>query len=273
MILHQKTNSIGSDIYSGFLYRAYNWVLHMHKSLEFTYVIKGTLVATVGQNRYELTAGQFVFVMPYQPHSYASDEDTVFFISCFSKNHIPYFVSDLALKEPDCSCIRLSADVAHYFLKIHNVDTSDLSSGVRCELCAKPSMYARKAALYAICDEIINQSTWHPKSSDSDIVFKILSYIEQNFTESISLSDMANALSYEYHYLSRIFHIALGTSFTALVNQYRCEKAHLLLTESDESISDIALSCGFQSIRTFNRIFFDYCGQTPSNIRSRKNII
>ncbi len=267
MILHQADNSIGNDIYSGFLYHDYNWMLHMHKSIEFTLCLRGTLITIVGQKQYEIGPGQMIFVMPYQPHAYIASEDTVFFISCFSKNHIPYFVSEFSNKEPDSSCIDISDDISDYILKIHNISDRHIQNAVRAQVFDKPSMYERKAALYAICGEIAKQCTWHEKERDDDLTFQILSYIEQHFSEKISLLEMADSLSYEYHYLSRVFHATLGTSFSTLVNQYRCEKAHLLLTETKKPISDIALECGFQSIRSFNRIFFEYSGKTPSSIR------
>ncbi len=270
MIMHQRMNSIGTDIYSGYLYRDHNWSLHMHKSLEIALCLKGRLSATAGQNKYELTEGQALLVMPYQPHSYFADEDTAYFVSLFSKNHIPLFLSEFSDKEPDCAVFNISEEGSDYLMKIHGLRGKDIEGFPKIHACREPSMYARKAALYAICDEISEKLSWHQKERCDDLALEILTYIEKHFTERITLSDMAEGLSYEYHYLSRLFHNAFGTSFNSLVNQYRCEKAHLLLTETELPISQIAFDCGFQSIRSFNRIFLEYSGQAPSSIRSSK---
>ncbi len=270
MIFHQKVNSIGNDIYSGFLYYTHGWPIHIHKSLEFVYVLRGTLHTTIGQNHYDLIPGDAVFVMSFQPHAYVPEHDTVYFITCFSPSHIPYFVSEFIDHEPDSSRITLSQSTVQYLLQIHNISESTYQDRTHSYRCATPSIYKRKAALYMVCAEIIEQSTWHEKGSDSDLILQMLSYIEKNHTENITLADMAQALSYEYHYLSRIFHNTFGINFKALINQYRCEKAYQLLTETKENISDIALSCGFQSIRSFNRIFLEYADCTPSELRSAK---
>ena len=78
---------------------------------------------------------------------------------------------------------------------------------------------------------------------------------------------LADALSYEYHYLSRVFHESLHIRFRTLVNQYRCDRAKMLITSTDTTLSEIAMSCGFGSIRSFNRIFLEMTGVTPSELR------
>ncbi len=267
-MFHQKHNSIGGDIYSGYLYLGHHWPLHMHKSLEFVYVMQGRVQATVGQTPYLLEAGQTLFVMPYQPHAYVCGEGAVYFIACFSQNHIPGFVAEHEGFEPSCSRILLPEETARYLLSIHGITATPAPDGKTHHLCPTPSLYARKAALYAICAQIETQTQWRPQSRDSELTDRILSYIENNYTEDISLQSLAESLSYEYHYLSRILHNTLGVSFTTLVNQYRCDRAERLLRETRAPISEIALSCGFQSIRSFNRLFAAHAGRSPSALRA-----
>ena len=55
------------------------------------------------------------------------------------------------------------------------------------------------------------------------------------------------------------------------INQYRVDHAKYLIVDTDESITDIALSCGFQSIRNFNRVFCRLTGMTPQELRKKGN--
>ena len=98
----------------------------------------------------------------------------------------------------------------------------------------------------------------------------MISYVEENFAEDITLKRVSEALSYEYHYLSRVLRTSLHMRFCTLVNQYRCERAKELITQTDKPLSEIAMNCGFQSIRSFNRAFLDIVGCTPSSIRKGK---
>jgi AraC-like DNA-binding protein len=52
-----------------------------------------------------------------------------------------------------------------------------------------------------------------------------------------------------------------------LINTYRCEYAENLIESTNLPLSVIAMDSGFQSIRSFNRIFKDTIGKTPSSIR------
>ena len=131
----------------------------------------------------------------------------------------------------------------------------------------KPAPYALKSCLYAVCNEFCATAEWRDKKTNDDLVFKIISYIEQHYTENITLSSMANELSYEYHYISRVLRESLGIRFRTLVNQYRCERAKDMITETDMPLSVIAMTCGFQSIRSFNRIFSEITGATPTDVR------
>ena len=94
--------------------------------------------------------------------------------------------------------------------------------------------------------------------------------MEENYTDPITLHTLADTLSYEYHYLSRVLRENLHIRFRTLVNQYRCERAKEMITESDLSLSDVAMNCGFQSIRSFNRVFLEITGITPSAMRGKQ---
>ena len=62
----------------------------------------------------------------------------------------------------------------------------------------------------------------------------------------------------------------MGTGFNSYVNCYRVEKAREMLRETELSVSEIALLCGFGSISQFNRVFREVVRQTPREFRTAK---
>jgi AraC-like DNA-binding protein len=74
-------------------------------------------------------------------------------------------------------------------------------------------------------------------------------------------------MNMSYHHLSRLFGETVGTSFRQHLNRLRVNEADRLLAGSTLSITDIALHCGFNSLRTFNRAYQALRGQTPSSTR------
>ena len=69
-------------------------------------------------------------------------------------------------------------------------------------------------------------------------------------------------------YFSRLFKQFTNVSFYKYVNQKRIEKAAKMLTEPNISITNVALSCGFESLSSFIRMFKIVKGCTPTEFRN-----
>lgn len=265
MFTHQYTNSIGSDLYNGYWYKNADLKLHFHRGYEFVWVLSGELRAVVADKCYLLKRGDALFVTPFALHSYTTDNFSEVFIAVFADTYIGKFASATADKEPINSKFTISPPLSEYlYSRMISLDVTPEKDNV---LLKNPSYYTLKACLYAICDEFSSIAEWRDKKRNDELVFKIISYIEKHYTEDITLESLANELSYEYHYISRVIRENLNIRFRTLVNQYRCECAKDMITETDSPLSVIAMNCGFPSIRTFNRVFFDIMGVTPSDLR------
>ena len=72
-------------------------------------------------------------------------------------------------------------------------------------------------------------------------------------------------------YASRFINQTLGTTFPQLLRKLRLEYAERLSASFPKmSITDVALSCGFNNITSFRRAFFDHYGCTPSEHRKAR---
>ncbi len=74
--------------------------------------------------------------------------------------------------------------------------------------------------------------------------------------------------SFSKFYFSRLFKQFTDVSFYKYVNQKRIEKAAKMLTEPNISITNVALSCGFESLSSFIRMFKIVKGCTPTEFRN-----
>lgn len=269
MLFHQQDNSIGGSIYNGYLYRDLSLLLHIHKAYEFALVLDGEVSAVVGQKQYTLKAGEALLIMPFQLHSYTPSTNALYFISVFSGDYVPEFAKVTADREPCSALFRPSHESVSFICHSVDINKSVLESKQIYQHLETPSLFFVSACLYTVCAEFERTAVWQEKEQNSELIYQVLSYIEKNYTEDISLATLADSLSYEYHYLSRLFHETLNVPFRTLLNQYRCELAKEKLLTTDEPIASIAMNCGFQSIRSFNRIFSDFSGVSPSVFRSR----
>jgi transcriptional regulator GlxA family with amidase domain len=129
-------------------------------------------------------------------------------------------------------------------------------------------LYTRKGALYAVVGEIVASIGLVDRASHNRTLSeRILRYISEHYTDNLSLGKMARDLGYDERYLSRCFHRIIPLHFSRYVNQLRVETAIELLQRSDRSLSEIALECGFGSIRSFDRVFAEVTGKAPREFR------
>ena len=95
----------------------------------------------------------------------------------------------------------------------------------------------------------------------------VLEYIETNFTQRITLDDAASVAHMSKYYFSSFFKSLTGMGFVNYVNTLRVNEAEQLLVNSGKNIADIAFECGFESIRTFNRVFKEMKKKKPIELR------
>lgn len=93
--------------------------------------------------------------------------------------------------------------------------------------------------------------------------------IKDHYTEALTLGEVASQVGVSRERLSRLFHDTLGITFSAYLSEVRLAEARNQLSGSSSRITEIAFSCGFQSLSQFNRCFRNIEGITPTEYRKR----
>ena len=126
--------------------------------------------------------------------------------------------------------------------------------------------------LTLICARVFENAILEESRAVDEILYqKVIFYIENHFTEDITLSEIAKKFGYNEKYLSHTLHELTGTHFRKLLTIYRINKAKELLSISNSDVAKIALDSGFSAINTFNRTFKELTGVTPSEYKNSKN--
>ena len=110
----------------------------------------------------------------------------------------------------------------------------------------------------------------HARSRDYMELFgEAISYIDDHFNEGLTLEEMASRTGFSKFHFSRLFKKYTHYNFIDYLHFRRIKEAEHLLLRNDISISDVAFTAGFSSISTFNRIFRQEKGCSPSEYRYR----
>lgn len=266
MIIHQADNTIG-DVYNAYLYSKTEWGLHFHKAFELIVQLKGESEVTVNGSRYNVKEGQSVLVPPFVTHSISAKEGDKLFIAVFSGKKVPYAQRLFEQKSPKNHLFKMDEQTRNFVLN-NLIGKIDDYNGTK--MVSAPKTLTLKACVYAVFSSFVSQTEMVKKDSNVQIASRILQYVEENYSENISVESMAKDLGYSYDYVSKTLNKNFCVSFNVLCNQFRCEKALQLIRDTNLSITEIASVSGFQSIRSFNRIFKETVGFTPSEVKRKE---
>ncbi|MBN8710800.1 MAG: AraC family transcriptional regulator [Verrucomicrobia bacterium 61-8] len=115
--------------------------------------------------------------------------------------------------------------------------------------------------------EVANQLVLIEEEKDPPMVRRARAYINDNHSDPLTLTKLAETLHVSTFYFCKMFKKATGMTFTDYLGRVRIEKAKALLLHADLRISEIAYQVGFQSLTHFNRQFRVLTGVSPTEFR------
>jgi YesN/AraC family two-component response regulator len=110
-------------------------------------------------------------------------------------------------------------------------------------------------------------------SYNSRRIESIMEYVNNNFSQNITLRDAAKIAGMTEVSLSRFFKLRTGKTFIDTLNDVRLGHASRMLIETTQSVNEIAYKCGFNNMSNFNRIFKKKKDSTPKEFRNSYNAV
>lgn len=106
-----------------------------------------------------------------------------------------------------------------------------------------------------------------------DTIQSVAKYISENYAMSISLEDAARKANMSVTYFSRKFKRVTGFGFKEYLCSVRLKEAERRLLETKESITEIALQCGFNDSNYFGDVFKKVRGISPRQYRKSRGTL
>ncbi|MEK5642610.1 AraC family transcriptional regulator [Paenibacillus rhizosphaerae] len=98
---------------------------------------------------------------------------------------------------------------------------------------------------------------------------QLIRHIESNFSDKMTIEQAARQVSLNPYYFCKLFKRLTGRTFVEYVNICRVKEARRLLTETNESVTEIASRVGLDNPNYFTKLYKKYMGTTPT--RERKS--
>lgn len=229
--------------------------VHKHNCYELVYYVKGSGVMNLNGD-----------ILQYQPHSITLTRPTFFHDERHTTETEVIFIGFTYCNHPISLANGIYQDGEE--LKI-----LQLLRQMKQELMEKNAFY--KIKLDLLTQEIIielERSGKHiAKTVELDKLLYVKSFIDENFNQKLDLQTLADLSGYSYDYFRHLFKVNTGYSPVQYQIRKRVEQASFLLSNTDQTITTIAMNCGFSTTSQFGKLFKELTGEQPSVFRSKSN--
>ena len=242
-----------------------NFPHHLHSQLELVYVLEHEIKMTIHGRERLFKKGDFVIIFPHMIHSY----DSEFLEGSPVSTALTVICGLMLTGEHLNQLINYHAQDAFILSEDLHDDVVFAMDALYKEVSYANNLSACKALIQLILARTLPKLKLS-KNKDTDfhgLIYQLVNFISQNFREQLSLDILADELGVSKYYLSRIFSSKLNTNFNDYINGVRLNYATMLISTTNNSITQICSDAGFNSQRTFNRVFQETFQMTPREYR------
>jgi AraC-like DNA-binding protein len=243
----------------------HSWGPGIKDHYKILYVHSGKGIYRIGEEVYHLSKGFAFLLFPDRVAYYQADQDDPWSYSWVAFNGSqakPYLLA--AGFSPEHPVIACSKDQ-----EIRQCLSRLFDAHQQCY--SKPLQMT--SALYAFL-ALVLESAGEPPVSQSgrtkdSYVAQAVSFMETNYSRSVTIEEMAHALGLNRKYLTSLFKSATGMPPQQYLCRYRMDKACGLLSETSLSIKEISYSVGYADQLLFSRMFKKAYSMSPSQYRDK----
>ena len=248
---------------------------HFHPEFEIVYLPRGCRGKRhIGDHISYFDDGDLIFLGPDLPHfgfSQRKDEDHIEIVVQMKED----FLGKNFLEKPEMEEIKQLLEKARLGLSFYG-NTKEVI-GLRLQKMMDLNPFDRLMELLGILQfmatseeyQLLNASgfAFEVNPQDHNRIELIYQFVENHFTEPITLEQVADVASMTVPGFCRFFKKLTGLTFTKFVNEFRVAYARRLLKEQHKTIAEICFECGFNNFSHFNKTFKEIVGKSPSAYR------
>lgn len=242
--------------------------MHWHSDLEILYCSEGTFYVENEENCYKVEAGDIILIGSCEPHKLSSNEVVKGYIISLGFAFFGDKFNEIRGIHFEPPVLKNNEPIKSEIENISQLYNGEKSLASDMEL---------RGRMYHLISLLLNGlfATGSVTKSQQQRLFAVskiqaaLDFVAMHYGENITLEQAADVSGYEKSSFCRSFKNATNDTFHNYLNAYRVKKAKILLTETDDSISDISFRVGFTQHKNFCRLFKEINGLSPSEYRKK----
>jgi AraC-like DNA-binding protein len=253
---------------------------HFHPELELTLVQSGGTHRWIGDKITPLKNGDLTFLGSNLPHDYRNEVipgKPFRKVKALNVQFHPQFLGRNWLARAEMIPIKRLFERAESGIQVMGSTRERVASAMAKMIQAHG--LKRLILLMQILDDLacsddlvsISSPGFTPEIhiSESERMGLVSAYIQENISKPIYLADVAKHIGVSEVTFSHYFRSRTGKTFPSYLNELRIARVCRMLAETDETVSQIAWACGFDSMANFLKHFKRIHGCTPREYRQR----
>lgn len=225
---------------------------HLHQQVELCMQLRGEQEVTIGGETRTLYSNDVALILPNTVHSYRCTAPGRLILAIFDPSFAgPYMETLLRSSCPSPFVTKAHADVMLAMMRL--VQEAEIEEKLASAYIS--IAVGRVLAMLKMQEE--------GSMGEADILRRVLLDINEHIEEKITLDILAGRLFMNRYSISRLFSERMGCGLNDYVNTLRADKAHNLLKDPSIPLSEVVRRSGFESERTFYRVFREKYGCSP----------
>ncbi len=251
---------------------------HYHPEIEAVYNVSGEYTLTVGGREYSARAGDIFFINSDELHAMNKNRGDVEFYSIVFHSHILDFENKNPFQRGSIEPIKNGSLSLPHRIKKDCPYYEDIKTQFERIIKADSKFYCaeRLIALYEMIitlqknNALLASAKLRGEDKNIRVIKKISKYVNSNLGRKITLSDLSREAEMSEKYFCSFFKKLTGNTPLEFVNKTRIESACEMLRNENQSITEVALDCGFESLSYFIRRFKEQMGVSPNEYKKRE---
>ena len=248
-------------------------VMHWHEDLQFIYVLDGIIEVRTLDHSIRVQAGEAIFINKNVVHFVGEIKNCHYNSFLFPPYFLAFYAGSPAKDFVDSIIMNDRLPFVHFTPAIgwQKEITTLLRQLVQIEK-EKTNFYVYEVLVkLSSLWLVMRKNIILPQEQKESVVHlrmqKILRYMEEHFSEDITLSDLSASANISKSECSRCFKISMDTTPYKYLTEYRLSKAAQLLAKTNEPVGNIAAAVGFHQMSHFGKCFKEKTGYSPKAYR------
>ncbi len=247
---------------------------HYHTAVEVLLPLTGRCVSRAEGVTRQVLPGEVLLIPPGVPHELSMEANSSRELVLYEINGVFTLKEFSSLRRVMIQPIYLTADHPAC-VQVHGLLEQVIAAYRSRTRLRNLHCYALLLEMYAVLGEFYleNNATQAELNAlqrqvdGEDAFARALNYVNTNYMNDITLDALARYVGFSRYTLSRMFRQETGETFPQVLSKRRVAMAMELLSSTTLPVTQVALQSGFNSIATFNRVFREQRGCSPSQYR------